>query len=83
MSTGGAEELWLGEVDTIEPEGDGLRLADIFGEPKIMRATIHRHNLLNHIIILIEKVRPAPGPAAGGRGKGGSRPGGIEAAASV
>jgi predicted RNA-binding protein len=51
----GQEELFLSEVDTIEPEGDGLRLVSIFGEQKIIRADIHRLNLVNHKIILIEK----------------------------
>jgi predicted RNA-binding protein len=51
----GQEELFLSEVDIIEPEGDGLRLVSIFGEQKIIRADIHRLNLVNHKIILIEK----------------------------
>jgi predicted RNA-binding protein len=51
----GQEELFLSEVDLIEPEGDGLRLVSIFGEQKIIRADIHRLNLVNHKIILIEK----------------------------
>jgi predicted RNA-binding protein len=51
----GQEELFLSEVDIIEPEGDGLRLVSIFGEQKVVRADIHRLNLVNHKIILIEK----------------------------
>ena len=51
----GQEELFLSEVDIIEPEGDGLRLGSIFGEQKVVRADIHRLNLVNHKIILIEK----------------------------
>jgi predicted RNA-binding protein len=51
----GQEELLLSEVDIIEPEGDGLRLVSIFGEQKVVRADIHRLNLVNHKIILIEK----------------------------
>ena len=51
----GQEELFLSEVDIIEPEGDGLRLVNIFGEQKIIRADIHRLNLVNHKIILLEK----------------------------
>lgn len=51
----GQEELFLSEVDLIEPEGDGLRLVSIFGEQKIIRADIHRLNLVNHKIILVEK----------------------------
>ena len=34
----GQEELLLSEVDIIEPEGDGLRLVNIFGEQKVVKA---------------------------------------------
>lgn len=51
----GQEELLLSEVDIIEPDGDSLRLINIFGEQKVARAAIHRLNLVNHKIILVEK----------------------------
>jgi predicted RNA-binding protein len=51
----GQEELLLAEVDIIEPEGNGLRLVNIFGEQKIVKADIHRLNLVDHKIILVEK----------------------------
>jgi predicted RNA-binding protein len=51
----GKEELFLSEVDVIEPEGDGLRLVNIFGEQKTIKATIHSLNLVNHKVILVEK----------------------------
>ena len=51
----GQEELLLSEVDIVEPEGDSLRLVNIFGEQKIIKADIHRLNLVNHKIILAEK----------------------------
>jgi predicted RNA-binding protein len=51
----GQEELLLSDVDIIEPEGDGLRLINIFGEQKVIKADIHRLNLVNHKIILMEK----------------------------
>ena len=51
----GQEELLLSEVDIIEPDGDDLRLVSIFGEQKIVKADIHRLNLVNHKIILKEK----------------------------
>ncbi len=51
----GREELLLSEVDTIEPEGDSLRLVNIFGEQKVIRAAIHSLNLVNHKVILVEK----------------------------
>jgi predicted RNA-binding protein len=51
----GQEELLLESVDIIEPEGDGLRLVNIFGEQKVIKATILRLNLVNHQVILVEK----------------------------
>jgi predicted RNA-binding protein len=51
----GQEELFLSDVDIIEPEGDSLRLVNIFGEQKVTRAAIHSLNLVNHKIILVEK----------------------------
>lgn len=51
----GREELLLSAVDIVEPEGDGLRLVNIFGEQKIIKGDIHRLNLVNHKIILKEK----------------------------
>jgi predicted RNA-binding protein len=51
----GQEELLLSEVDIVEPEGDGLRLINLFGEQKIIQAAIHRLNLMDHKIILVEK----------------------------
>lgn len=50
----GQEELFLEDVDLIEPEGDGLRLVSIFGEQKIIKATIQSLNLVNHKVILKE-----------------------------
>lgn len=51
----GEEELLLSEVDLIEPEGDSLRLVNIFGEQKVIKAVIYRLNLVNHKVILVEK----------------------------
>jgi predicted RNA-binding protein len=50
----GQEELFLEDVDVIEPEGDNLRLVSIFGEQKIIKATIQSLNLVNHKVILRE-----------------------------
>jgi predicted RNA-binding protein len=50
----GEEELLLSEVDIIEPEGDGLRLVNIFGEQKVIKASIYRLNLVDHKVILVE-----------------------------
>jgi predicted RNA-binding protein len=51
----GQEELLLQDVDLIEPDGESLRLVNIFGEQKIIKATIHSLNLVNHKVILVEK----------------------------
>ena len=51
----GQEELLLSDVDVIEPEGEGLRLVSIFGEQKVIKASILRLNLVNHKVILVEK----------------------------
>ena len=40
--------------DIIAPEGEDLRLVNIFGEQKIIKATIQRLNLVNHKVILVE-----------------------------
>ncbi len=51
----GREELVLQDVDVIEPDGDHLRLVNIFGEQKIVKARIQSLNLVNHKVILVEK----------------------------
>jgi predicted RNA-binding protein len=50
----GQEELFLEDVDLIEPDGDNLRLVSIFGEQKIIKASILSLNLVNHKVILQE-----------------------------
>ena len=51
----GREELVLQDVDLIEPDGDNLRLVNIFGEQKVLKASILSLNLVNHKVILVEK----------------------------
>jgi predicted RNA-binding protein len=51
----GKEELLLQDVDVIEPEGENLRLVSIFGEQKILKASIQSLNLVDHKVILVEK----------------------------
>jgi predicted RNA-binding protein len=51
----GQEELVMTEVDKIEPEGDNLRIVNIFGEQKVVKAAIHSLNLINHKVLLIDK----------------------------
>ncbi len=51
----GREELILQDVDVIEPDGENLRLVNIFGEQKVLKAAILSLNLVNHKVILVEK----------------------------
>jgi predicted RNA-binding protein len=51
----GQEELLMSDVDIVEPEGEDLRLVNIFGEQKVARCAIHSLNLVNHKILLVEK----------------------------
>jgi len=51
----GREELLLTEVDVIEPDGENLRIVNIFGEQKTVKASIHRLSLIEHKVILVEK----------------------------
>ena len=51
----GQEELILTDVDVIEPDGDSVRIVNIFGEQKVLKAEIHSMNLINHKVILVEK----------------------------
>lgn len=48
------EELVMEAVDTVEPENGGLRMVNIFGDQKFMRAHIHALFLVNHKILLKE-----------------------------
>jgi len=51
----GQEELILQDVDIIEPDGDSVRIVNIFGEQKVLKAEIHSLNLINHKVILVER----------------------------
>jgi predicted RNA-binding protein len=50
----GHEELVMEAVDRVEPENNGLRLMNIFGDQKFMHAHIHALFLGNHKILLKE-----------------------------
>jgi len=45
-------KLVMEAVDTIEPEGDGVRLVSIFGEQKFVKGTIHSLALVEHNVFL-------------------------------
>ena len=51
------EEILLMEaVDTAEPEGDKIRLVNIFGEQKIITGEIYSLSLVDHKIFIREKT---------------------------
>lgn len=45
-------ELIMQAVDTVEPEGDGIKLTSIFGEQKFLKARIHSLSLVDHKIFI-------------------------------
>ena len=48
----GEEELLLESVDQLESEGDQIRIINIFGEEKKVKAKIKALSLVDHKIIL-------------------------------
>ncbi len=48
------KKLIMEAVDTVEPEGDGIRLVSIFGDQKFLKAQIHSLSLVDHNIFLKE-----------------------------
>jgi predicted RNA-binding protein len=49
---GETEELVMEMVDKVEPEEQGLRLVNIFGEQKFISASIQALSLVDHKILL-------------------------------
>ena len=45
-------ELLMEAVDTVEPEGDGIKLVSIFGDQKFINARILSLSLVDHKIFL-------------------------------
>ena len=50
----GKEELILEAVDVLEDEGEQIRVANIFGEQKVLKARIRKMSLVDHKILLVE-----------------------------
>ena len=48
------ETLVMEAVDDVLPEGDGLKLVNIFGEQIFLRAAIHSLSLVDHKVFLKE-----------------------------
>ena len=49
------KELIMEAVDTVEPEENGLRLINIFGEQKFLAAQIHSLSLVDHKVFLVSE----------------------------
>ncbi len=45
-------QLIMESVDTVTPEGEGVRLVSIFGEQKFIKARIHSLALVDHNVYL-------------------------------
>jgi predicted RNA-binding protein len=54
LITGNDQQLIMESVDTVEPEGQGLRLTSIFGDQKILKARILSLSLVDHKIFLTQ-----------------------------
>ena len=48
----GKEELVFEGVDILENRDDGVRMVDLFGDEKVVRARVKRFSLVDHKIIL-------------------------------
>ncbi|MBC8463873.1 MAG: CooT family nickel-binding protein [Deltaproteobacteria bacterium] len=46
------EKLIMEAVDTVEPEEDGIKLTNIFGDQKFVKARIHSLSLIDHKVFL-------------------------------
>ncbi|MGD9972331.1 MAG: CooT family nickel-binding protein [Desulfatirhabdiaceae bacterium] len=49
---GDETRLIMEAVDVIEPQEDGLRLVNIFGDQKFVQARVHSLSLVDHKIFL-------------------------------
>ena len=49
---GDLNELIMEAVDSVEPEGDGVKLVNIFGDQKVLKARIYSLSLVDHKVYL-------------------------------
>lgn len=59
MIDGDNEELLMEAVDSVEPEEEGFRLVNIFGEQKFVRGVIHSLSLVDHKVYFKKVVSSA------------------------
>ena len=57
LVSGDEKTLVMEAVDTVEPEEDGLKLVNIFGEQKFVKARIHSLALVDHHIFLTPETK--------------------------
>jgi len=50
--TDDSKELIMEAVDTVEPVDDGIKLTNIFGDQKFLKAMIYSLSLVDHQVIL-------------------------------
>lgn len=55
MLEGNEQKLIMEAVDTIEPQDDGIRLINIFGEQKFLKAQIYSLSLVDNKVFLRSK----------------------------
>jgi len=53
---GDNQELIMEAVDSVEPEDDGYKLINIFGEQKFVKGTIYSLSLVDHKVFLKKSV---------------------------
>jgi len=51
---GNETRLIMEAVETVEPEGDGIKLVSIFGDQKIIKARIHSLSLVDNKVFFKE-----------------------------
>ncbi|MBI9074597.1 MAG: CooT family nickel-binding protein [Desulfatibacillum sp.] len=51
----GEETLIMEAVDTVAPEPEGILLTSIFGDQKLVKASIHSLSLVDHKVFLQKK----------------------------
>ncbi|MBW1866142.1 MAG: CooT family nickel-binding protein [Deltaproteobacteria bacterium] len=51
---GDESRLIMEAVDTVEPDGEGIKLINIFGEQKFLKARIYSLSLVDHKVYLKE-----------------------------
>ncbi|KPA09589.1 RNA-binding protein [Candidatus Magnetomorum sp. HK-1] len=47
-----SKELIMEAVDTVEPVDDGIKLTNIFGDQKFLKAMIYSLSLVDHQVLL-------------------------------